>query len=177
MTRTLLPGLLLLLLVPTLSVAQIFKSTDAQGNVTYSDTPQQGSTSEQVKLPQTNTLAAPQSPKATKKPSTSAEPNMEAVTYKVAVTSPANETTFPMGPGNFSVTASVQPPLGDDEQLQLFIDGTPSGAPQAANSWALTNVFRGAHDLTVAVVAKGKALATSDPVRVYVLRPSINFRK
>ena len=56
------------------------------------------------------------------------------------------------------------------------MDGTPWGDPQTSNSWALTNVFRGAHDLTVAVTdTKGKKLANSDPVRVYVFRPSANF--
>ena len=96
--------------------------------------------------------------------------------YSVTITSPANETTIPMGPGNFSVNAAVAPALGEDMLLQLLVDGTPSGSPQANTSWALTNVFRGAHDVTVAVVdASGKQLTVSGPVRVYVLRPSINF--
>jgi hypothetical protein len=55
------------------------------------------------------------------------------------------------------------------------MDGIPWGDPQQGNSWALSNVFRGAHDITVAVVdEQGQHLASSDPVRVYVLRPSIN---
>jgi hypothetical protein len=55
------------------------------------------------------------------------------------------------------------------------MDGTPWGEPQQATTWNLTNVFRGAHDITVAVVdEEGQQLANSEPVRVYVLRPSIN---
>ena len=41
----------------------------------------------------------------------------------------------------------------------------------------MTNVFRGAHDLEVAVVdMNGEELARSPAVRVYVLRPSVNFK-
>ena len=97
------------------------------------------------------------------------------MSYSVAITSPDNETTIAMGPGNFSVSAAVEPALGEGGLLQLFIDGAPSGEPQAGGSWALTNVFRGAHDLSVAVVdSKGARLAESAAVRVYVLRPSVN---
>jgi hypothetical protein len=82
-----------------------------------------------------------------------------------------------MGPGNFSVSATVQPGLGSGSLLQLYVDGSASGNPQSSNTWELTNVFRGAHDLSVAVVDnKGDQLAVSEPVRVYVLRPSVNFK-
>ena len=102
---------------------------------------------------------------------------MKSSSYKVAIAAPANETTIPMGPGNFAVSASVEPALEPGALLQLYIDGSPSGNPQSSGEWALTNIFRGAHDLTVAVVDdKGNQLAESGPVRVYVLRPSTNFK-
>ena len=93
----------------------------------------------------------------------------------MAFTVPPNETKIPMGPGNFSVTVDVEPALGQGVSLQLYMDGIPWGDPQRNNSWALTNVFRGGHDITVAVVdEEGQHLASSEPVRVYVMRPSIN---
>ena len=82
-----------------------------------------------------------------------------------------------MGPGNFAVDAKIAPALGSGESLQLYIDGIPWGNPQRETSWALTNIFRGAHDLTVAVIdGDGEQLASSDPIRVFVHRPSVNFR-
>ena len=81
-----------------------------------------------------------------------------------------------MGPGNFSVSASIEPALARGALLQLYVDGSPSGDPQSGSTWALTNVFRGAHDLTVVVIdSNGDQLAESEPVRVYVLRPSVNL--
>lgn len=170
--------LLSLLLIPLVSSAQIYRSTDEHGNVTFSDTPPAGTSGEQVELRQTNTTPPPpgsQAPAQTQ--SQLVQKELESITYRVSITAPANDTTVPMGPGNFSVSVSVQPALGQDVQLQLLVDGDPWGDPQQGTSWSLTNVFRGAHDLTVAVVgAAGKQLAVSGPIRVYVLRPSIITR-
>ncbi|MBP6723227.1 MAG: DUF4124 domain-containing protein [Halioglobus sp.] len=168
--------LCLLVLLPQLAAAQIFRSVDEQGNVTFSDTPPSSGPSEQIEVRQTNRTPAPAVIETLEPaPGAAAEEEGAAVAYSVAITSPENETTIAMGPGNFTVSAAVEPALGQGEVLQLFIDGSPSGEPQAGGTWALTNVFRGAHDLTVAVVdSKGARLAESAAVRVYVLRPSVN---
>ena len=164
-----------LLLLPQLCLAQIYKTVDQYGNVSYSDTPPTSGTSEEVKLRETNSAPPPEMPEAPAGGAETAADDPAAVSYSVAVASPANETTIAMGPGNFSVSASVEPALAEGTLLQLFVDGTPSGAPQTSNTWGLTNVFRGAHDITVAVIgARGEQLASSAPVRVYVLRPSVN---
>ena len=175
------PLLLALLLAPLAffaesPAAQIYRTTDEQGNVVFTDKPPAGvSTTEQVELPQTNTTPPPSVRPAPKRESP--QPDKDAPAFSVAIVSPANETSFPMGPGNFSVNAQVEPSPGTNASLQLYMDGIPWGDPQQGGSWALTNVFRGAHDLTVAIVdANGQQLASSPPIRVYVHRPSINFR-
>ncbi len=169
--------LLAALLLPQLSIAEIYKTTDESGNVGYSDTPPKSGLSEQVKLRETNSapppeIVEPRVPAPTTTPRDAAETE-----YNIVITSPANETTIPMGPGNFSVSVSVAQALREGTLLQLYVDGSPSGNPQSSSSWSLTNVFRGAHDLTVAIVnKKGDQLAESGAVRVYVLRPSVNFK-
>tara|TARA_R110002110_G_scaffold205066_7_gene417179 strand:- start:324558 stop:325079 length:522 start_codon:yes stop_codon:yes gene_type:complete len=170
MSRT----LFALLLVPLLATAQIYKTTDEDGNVLFTDSPG-GATTEKIELPSTNTTAPP--PAGVIPPPEPAPSEEEARQYEVTITSPDNETTIPMGPGNFSVSAAVTPRLIEGAQLQLLMDGEAQGEPQASGNWDLTNVFRGAHDLTVAVVdGSGERVAQSDPVRVYVLRPSVNFK-
>ena len=169
-----------LLLVSTLTIAQglmaqqIFRTTDEQGNVIFTDKPPASSTTtEAVDLPPTNTTPATPIPPRPKPKPEREEPEAAGIT--VAITVPPNETTIPLGPGNFAVNVDVEPALGQGATLQLYMDGIPWGDPQRNNSWALTNVFRGAHDITVAVVdEQGQHLASSEPVRVYVLRPSIN---
>lgn len=165
--------LLILLLTPLAGFGQsIYRTVDEDGNVIFTDAPPaDAGEREQITLPPTNTAPPPPARPQVEAPATEEGP----VTYTVAITSPANETTIAMGPGNFSVSASVKPGLKKGHTLQLMMDGAPRGEPQAGTSWDLTNVFRGAHDLTVSLSDKeGKALATSEAVRVYVLRPSIN---
>ena len=155
----------------------IYRTTDADGNVVFTDAPNATSRpAEAVDLQRTNTLAPIQiSPLPDS--STTGGAEAAAPAYTVTITSPANETSFPMGPGNFSVSVSVRPALKKYEGLQLFLDGVPQGTPQRDTMWDLINVLRGQHDLTVAVVNNaGETLAMSAPVRVFVHRPSSNFR-
>jgi len=164
----------LMLLTANVSAQQIYRTTDAQGNVVFTDKPPAASTSsEQVTLPETNTTPATAVRPRPQEAPKAQEPEGNA--FAVSILIPANETTIPMGPGNFSVTVDVEPALGQGLSLQLYMDGIPWGDPQRANSWSLTNVFRGAHDITVAVVdTQLQSLGSSEPVRVYVMRPSIN---
>ncbi len=165
----------ILLLLPLFASGQnIYRTTDENGNVVFTDRPADGSTTtEQVEIRQTN--ITPATPIETREEPQAAEPEEED--YSVNILSPDNETSFPMGPGNFSVSAEVSPGLRGGHALQLYVGGAPWGAPQSSTGWDLTNVFRGAHDLTVAVVdSDGEQLAVSPPVRVFVHRPSVNFR-
>lgn len=168
--------LILLLTLPVALSAQIYKTTDSQGNVVYTDKPSAASSSaEEVKLHTTNT--APPPPDIPRPAPMAITPTdaSEQLGYTVEIAVPTTETTIPMGPGNFLLTANVQPPIAGDEMLQLHMDGIPWGDPQTSSSWGLTNIFRGEHNFTVSVVdADGSPLVSSEPVRVYVMRPSVN---
>jgi hypothetical protein len=64
--------------------------------------------------------------------------------------------------------------LSRTERLVLMMDGQPVGAPQESASWFIEGALRGPHDLVVQrTTTRGKTIALSEPVRVYVLRPSI----
>lgn len=167
----------LLLLMPLCGFADaIYRTTDARGNAVFTDTPPpDGSVSEQVDIVPTNITPAPQ-PVFIPVPDTAATAEAEqreAPTYTVSILAPLNDTTIPLGPGNFSVSSTVSAELRANDSLQLFIDGAPEGEPQRATTWALTNVFPGQHDLTAAVIdGSGAILALSPAVRIFVLRTS-----
>jgi Domain of unknown function (DUF4124) len=175
MSRILLLVLLLPLAFPAIS--EVYKTVDKDGNVVFTDTPgpDNAATAEPVEVPPINTSAAPQNiPALNAKP----DPTPKGIPLGVTITSPANEAIIPRGPGNFSVNANPSAPLRDGEGLQLFIDGEAHGEPQASGDWHLTNIFRGQHDLTVSWIDdSGEILATSEPVRVFVFRPSSSFNK
>ena len=168
--------LLALLIAPGLCLADsVYRTTDEQGNVEFTDTPPANATDEvqQIDIQPAN-IAAPPEPLP---PTTTSREQPESAMFEVTITDPANETSFPMGPGNFSARARVVPNMPPGGNLQLFVDGNPWGDPQPGATWALTNVYRGQHDLTVGLIdSAGETIVMSEPVRVYVHRPSINFR-
>ncbi|MFK8048583.1 MAG: DUF4124 domain-containing protein [Halioglobus sp.] len=163
-----------LLILPALVSAQIYKTIDKNGNVVYTDQPSKSGTDhETVELKQTNT--APPPPEVIRPEPEPDKKDQETTSYTVAITSPEHEATIPNGPGNFPLVVSLEPALAEGASLQLYLDGVARGEPQRALVWQLTNVFRGAHDLTVSVLNEDNSpIATSTPVRVYVFRPSRN---
>jgi len=166
-----------ILLCLPVTADSVYRTTDEQGNVVFTDAPPaDGAAAEPVDVQRTNTTAPPPKPP----PSSQAEGTKskpETLTYTVTITQPANETSIPMGPGNFSVSVRVSPTLKKYESLQLFMNGEPRGLAQADMIWDLTNVFRGQQDITVGVInTDGETVAMSPPVRVFVHRPSVNFR-
>ena len=140
----------------------IYKVVDEEGNVTFTDTPPNDADAivEPHSILGTNTTpavaTAPEN--AVKTDQADAE-----ASYVTRIVSPANESTVPMGPGDFLVEAEVSPGLDNEEQLILLLDGEAVGAPQSFPRWQLTNVFRGAHQLQAVRVGKTGA-AQSRPL-------------
>ncbi len=162
--------LLFLLLLPWAAQGQtIYKTTDAQGNTVFTDKPPaEGVANEEIRLKRLNTAPAPEL-----QPTRPAENDSQAVAKPtVAIVAPEDQTVIPMGGGDFDVQASVTPPLGPGERLQLRFDGAARGEPQAGTSWSLRNVLRGGHDLSIERLdEEGKVVAESEAVHVQVMRP------
>ncbi len=154
--------------------AQIYKSVDANGVVSFSDTPPKGPQDKVEKLQtpsQVNSMQAiPVAPiDAGNSDSAEAEPERT-----LRIVSPMENATIPMGAGIFDVAVDATPELGDGESLELYLDGEKVGETQTELSWTLTYVIRGAHKLEAKWVSEdGAILATSEPITVFVLRPSI----
>lgn len=169
--------LLFIFLFATLGMAayaQVYRVVDENGNVTYTDrAPSTDAEPVEVRTPNT---APPPASDVYPEPPPPPEPE-PAPGYQVTINAPADETIIPRGPGNVSVSATVTPGLQPGHMLQLLMNGEPREEPQKSGSWALTNVFRGEQNISVAVVDKdGKRLTESSPVTIYVFRPSTNDR-
>ena len=152
----------------------IYKVVDEEGNVTFTDTPPNDADAivEPHSILGTNTTPAVAT--APENPVKTVQADAEA-SYVTRIVSPADESTIPMGPGDFVVEAEVSPGLDNGEQLILLLDGEAVGAPQSVPRWQVTNVFRGAHQLQVVRVSKtGAAQSQSTEHTVYVMRPSVN---
>ena len=167
-------SLLALVLASVAVSAQIYRTTDEQGNVIFTDKPaaKGGVEVEAVELNRTNTTPPPdERPDLAPAPKTDKSAVKPA--YTVAITAPVEGSVIPMGPGNFSVSATTSPALGEGESLQLILSGSPWQESQTRGQWNLTNIRRGEHDIVVLRLdAKGKEVAASEPVRILVLRPT-----
>lgn len=152
----------------------IYQVVDDDGHITYTDKPPvSGSESTSTVSLSTINISVPPA----KRERIQAPPTEPERSYEVSVTSPPENTTIPMGPGNFSVDGQVSPRLTDGDQVQLVMNGTAVGEPQNEARWSLTGVLRGAHDFSIQVVDTEKTvISESRPVRVYVLRPSTLYR-
>lgn len=166
-------GAVCLALTHNLMAEPVYKVTDADGDVTFTDTPPlSGDSTVEEHSIQTPNFAKPT--EMTRTPAAPVEAE-ESTRYDTRIVTPANNSTIPMGPGNFTVQAALNPRLAPDENLQLLLDGEPVGAPQRIANWQLTNVYRGEHRLQVVRLdGSGTQRDTSAASTVYVMRPSVN---
>ena len=163
---------LALSLVSLTASAQIYKSVDQNGVVTYSDVPpaiKSGVKSTVVQPNSTNSMPGLSPPITSLAAKTIDQPLARTV-----IASPPNNVTTAMGVGIFDVTAELGAPLTDGELLALYLDDEMVEVPQTSEVWALTYVIRGPHTLQVRRLSSaGKTLSESEKITVFVLRPSI----
>ena len=159
--------------VPASLAQTVYKVTDKEGNVTFTDAPPLNTDSsvETQTVHATNTSVAV----APKLVAASTAEVAEPVSYETVIVAPAEAATIPMGPGNFSVEAMVRPALSQGERVVLTVDGEPVGTPQRMATWQLTNIYRGEHRLQVVRVdGEGAKVNASSERTVYVMRPTAN---
>ena len=164
---------LALWLVSLTASAQIYKSVDENGVVTFSDAPPAASSGKASTVVQPNvTNSMPGLSPAV--PSPEAATNEKSAARSVSIASPQNNATIPMGAGIFDVTAELGAPLAEDELLALYLDDELVNSPQASTVWTLTYVIRGPHTPQERQLSSaGETLGESEKITVLVLRPSI----
>lgn len=162
----------LLSLVAITCHATVYRWTDENGNVVYSDTPKPGATSVDLRSRVQNVADA----SATNATAAEAQQNdVEAKTPRaaLAIIDPANDATIRSSQGNLVVSAELAIPPGITQRLQLLVDGQPQGEPQGASTFVLTGVERGSHTLQLQLVNElGSQLAVSKSITIHMHRPS-----
>ncbi len=151
--------------------AEVYKWTDENGDLIYSDTPHPGA--EEIKDLDHQTYKAPNYPRSTTKLKPKKEPIPD---YKVRVIEPENGTTFRDNGGQVSVGISLIPGLSGrlKHKLVLKLDGQAVSSPSSRLSYALTNVERGSHTLVAEIIDKdGKAVTQSTAVSFQMHRTSL----
>ena len=155
-------SLVALLCLALSSQAQVFKTVDEDGNVTFSDRPAENST--EVEIQQPNTVSPVEAPSA----SATAEPREpELVDYaELKITSPADQQIIPNGRLPLTVFSHIEPSLREGHQVRLLINGEDSGTNRSG-VFNLERLYRGTHTMQLEVLDNGRRFQTSDVVTVY----------
>lgn len=170
--------LILLLLIGNTAHAEVYKRTNPDGSVEFTDVP---SKQEEKPVPVNpmNTFKAPPAPalRSTPKPKASEDKKYTAI----SITSPANEASIRNNAGNITVNVSLEPALQPGHKLVLLVDGTSKPASDDATkddgstpgNFELSNIDRGSHSLVAQVLnEEGETMISSTPVTVYLHRYS-----
>ena len=164
-------GLTLSLLASTYAAAaEIYKTVDKDGRVTYSDTPPVNTNAKPIELKSINTTPPP-----------IVTPNNTAVnapgsiqddkTYELKILAPANGTTLMANERSITISVSLNQSLQNADVFAYKIDGNIL-TKTTESSFTLNEPPRGEHSLTVDVVdSEGNTLAQSDATTIVVMRP------
>lgn len=156
--------------LPALAAAGVYKWVDADGNVHFSDTPQPGA--EEVHLPPAQTYTPAPLPPITPRPEPPAAP---ADYTRFELTAPAPDASLWENTGTVPVSFAIEPPLkaGRGHKLEVLLDGQVRATVTTSNA-TLENVDRGTHSLQGRIVdASGKVLSSTSAVTVHVHRQSV----
>lgn len=160
--------------------AAVYKTTDAEGNVVYTDVPPkagQGEPQQPLELPAGNVYAPTVSTPPPPPPGEEEEPEETSTHYDtLSITAPAQDTAVRENAGNVTVYTRVEPALREGHEVRMLLDGVPWPV-RSKGAIAMTNIDRGTHSLTAQVVdANDQVLISSDPVTFHMLRISVITR-
>ena len=145
---------LTLLTSPSLFAGKVYRVINADGQVTFTDSPPANASAETVDMPVTN-IAITQPPPSKKTDGDEVTENEVAYT-SARILQPVNSFTVPPGLREVVVQLAFKPSLQAKHLVQLYIDGHKQGSPSAASTFTLTNLDRGQHSLYAEVVGPDK---------------------
>ncbi len=158
----------------------IYRTTDAQGNVVFTDNPERGG--EEVELaPVTVVPSTGEVRTGDAQPrlegSGAASPGQPFMPYdSFRIVSPSHEQAFPVGAGgNVPVELAIQPELREDHRVRLLVDGQVSQTAMHTEAFMLANMNPGEHVLQAELLdGSDEVRHRTSPVTIYVHRASVN---
>lgn len=165
-------GMLWLGLAAAVPAAEMYKCKGDNGEIVFSDQPCPGG--ETLPLRETPTYEALPPPMPLPPLGAGRQQKQAAITYQIAVTSPAIDEVIRDNEGHVSVTGTITPKMDEDHRVRLLLDGKAQGELQQEANWSLENVDRGEHTLVIEVVHKssGKVFGNSPGSKFMLFRTS-----
>ncbi|MDQ7075865.1 MAG: DUF4124 domain-containing protein [Gammaproteobacteria bacterium] len=161
---------LLLLLLSFNGQAALYKSIDANGQVTYSDRPSL-KTDKPLLLPSQNIMQSinsktPNEADKTDKTDTSSQnKNYQSL----QILSPKNDSTLRSNNGEISLILQLEPKLQTQHQIRILLDGKEVKLSHSLIT-AVPNVSRGQHSLSAQVIDADQHILISSPAHTLHLQ-------
>ncbi len=149
-------------------LAKIYKWTDSQGQVHYSDKPKDGAEIIEVDTSKASTIILAKPSGTTPPPQV-----VDSPMYRIRLTEPAQGATVRDNNGQLNLNIALEPDLLADHRVELLLDGKVIRTVGGGGSFALDNLDRGEHLVQARVIDEnGKVLASSAKRTVYLHRHS-----
>jgi hypothetical protein len=162
-------SLIFSLTLSSLAIAEIYKTVDKNGRITYTDVPPANTEIKPVQLKPINSLPTPAAIPITS-PSNSGT-NEYTNKYEIQITAPENGITLMADERSVTVSVSLNQSLNDGDLFAYKIDGDTLTTTQEM-SYTIVEPPRGEHSLTVDVInPDGEILAQSNAITLLVMRP------
>ena len=143
--------------------AEVYRTVDEDGNITFTDTPQEGA--EKVDIQETQTIDNPNPAKY--KPLSKKQKPVERY-RSISIASPGNDEAVRNNAGNVTISTSIDPRLIPSHEVIIYIDGKEIGRGSSATA---NNVDRGTHTASAKIVdSSGNTVISSSPSTFHLLR-------
>lgn len=167
--------------------ADIYRSVDSNGVITFSDQP--SGNAETVILTKENVAIEPEEQKKLNTDNTNASTvdqngkETKHVPYtRFVITSPKDQDTF-QNATEVPVTVDMTPALQKGDKIQYFLDGIAVSEQITSTSFSIPKLIgikdileRGTHTLTASIFdANGDIVSTTPPITIFLHYASINF--
>ena len=160
-----------LLSMAPLAAEEVYKTTDATGNVIYSDEP--SPEAETIQIQEVQTVPADNAPPFEYK----APASSTGIYTKLAIVSPANDAALRPEDDIVRVSAQMEGQARGQDTYVLLLDGQEHSSGKSP-SFVLTGLERGAHRLSMNIRdPNGTVLISSDPVTFHILKVSAPPKK
>lgn len=156
-------SLLTLLALSNTTYAQIYKTTDKNGNPIFSDTASDG---QAINIKTTNTIPAVSPSPPQQKP----KPDNKSRYQALNISSPTDGGIIANGLSPFVISVSLSPALRRGHQLVLTIDGVTHSS--SSTQFSIDKISRGSHTVEARIIdQQGKTLITSPSNSFFVYWP------
>jgi hypothetical protein len=165
-----LASVLIAALITLSASAEVYREVDIDGNVRFTDQPEDSAQAVPIGLPPVNSIQSIERASQPTEHQQDGEPRFAGYLSAIIIT-PHNNMVIPSEQRSLVVRLALRPQLRPDHRVQFWLDDKPLGPPVAQIEYEIQGLERGSHSIAAQVVdPKGRPLISITPVRVQVQR-------